>query len=213
MFETLTGRRQHSARSICSAVIAASLALTVSPALAQQAPAEITVVLTEYRFTPDTITLRAGQPVQLNIQNQGKLDHNLSSDDLPLTNINFIKADNSTQDLSRYVSTDVLNADALSGHTSVVTFTPLSTGTFGFFSEDEQSLGMVGKFIVVAAGTQAAQAASSTPSAGASVSPTVARDGQTLSGQSAATQAMFTAVWGNRAAQQWVQEHNAALPH
>ncbi len=108
------------------------------------------MVFTEYKFTPDTITLTLGQPVELNIQNQGKLDHNLSSDDLPLTNINFIKADNSTQDLSRYVSTDVLNADALSGHTSVVTFTPISTGAFGFFSEDEQPPGMVGKFIVVA---------------------------------------------------------------
>jgi hypothetical protein len=38
-----------------------------------------------------------------------------------------------------------------------------------------------------------------------------ARDGQTLATQSAATQAAFTAVWGDRAAARWVEEHDAAL--
>ncbi len=206
MFEIPTPTRLKIARLLPSAVVALALVLSVSPASAQEVKS-ITVVLTEYKFTPDTITLTAGEPVQLNIQNQGKADHNLSSDDLPLTNITYSRADNSTQDLSRYVSTNVLNADALSGHTSVVTFTPSTPGSFGFFSEDEESLGMVGKFIVVAPG--GARPAVAAP---ASTSSTVARDGQSLAGQPAATQAMFTAVWGDRAAQHWAQEHNAALP-
>src|SRR5262249_52271380 len=162
-------------------------------------------VLSEYKFNPDTITLTVGQPVQLNIQNQGKLDHNLSSDDLPLTNINFVKADNSTQDLARYVSTNVLNADALSGHTSVVTFTPTTAGTFGFFSEDEESLGMVGKFVVVNRGGQAPAPSPPAQPTVTSSNPNVAKDGQTLASQSAATQTLFAAVWGDRAAQEWVQ--------
>src|SRR3954463_462454 len=111
------------------------------------------------------------------IQSQGKADHNLSSDDLPLMSINYIKADNSTQDPSRYVSTNVLNADAVSGHTSVVTFTPTTPGTFGFFSEDEESLGLVGKFVVVSSGGgQAASPAPSTPAVAPSTSATVAKD-------------------------------------
>jgi plastocyanin len=211
MFRTLTSSIRQLAIIVPLALIATTLALGVAPASAQE-PRTITVVLTEYRFSPDGITLTAGQPVQLNIQNQGKADHNLSSDDLPLMNITYVKADNSTQDLSRYVSTNVLNADALSGHTSVVTFTPTTPGTFGFFSEDEESLGMVGKFIVLAPGAQAPAPASSTSAAPAS-SSTTARDGQSLSTQSAATQAMFAEVWGDRAAQQWTQEHNAILPH
>jgi plastocyanin len=210
MFGTPALTRNHVARLVPSAVIAATLALSASPTFAQE-PKTITVVLTEYKFTPDTITLTAGQPVQLNIQNQGKLDHNLSSDDLPLININFIKADNSTQDLSRYVSTNVLNADALSGHTSVVMFTPTTAGTFGFFSEGEQSLGMVGKFVVLTPGGQAAAPAPSTAAAPPSASAMVAKDGQSLASQPAATQALFTAVWGDRAAQEWATEHNAAL--
>jgi plastocyanin len=211
MFRTLTSSIRQLAIIVPFALIAMTLSLGVVPASAQE-PRTITVVLTEYKFSPDSITLTAGQPVQLNIQNQGKADHNLSSDDLPLMNINYVKADNSPQDLSRYVSTNVLNADALSGHTSVVMFTPTTAGTFGFFSEDEESLGMVGKFIVLAPGAQAPAPAPSTSAAPAS-STTTARDGQSLSTQSAATQAMFAEVWGDRAAQQWTQEHNASLPH
>ncbi len=37
-----------------------------------------------------------------------------------------------------------------------------------------------------------------------------ANDGQSLSSQSSATQALFTAVWDGQAAQEWVKEHNAA---
>jgi hypothetical protein len=65
----------------------------------------ITVVLTEYQFNPNTVPLTLGQPVQLNIQNKGKLDHNLSSDELPISNVNYIKADNSSSDLHRYEAT------------------------------------------------------------------------------------------------------------
>ncbi|MCA1645434.1 MAG: hypothetical protein LC797_08190 [Chloroflexi bacterium] len=38
-----------------------------------------------------------------------------------------------------------------------------------------------------------------------------ATDGRRLSGESAATQASFRAVWGDRAAQEWVVEHNAQI--
>src|SRR5215467_7463002 len=212
MLGTPTVWRRQLARLALSGLIVVVLALSTSSPVSAQESKTLTVVLTESQFTPNAITLTAGQPVQLNIQNQGKADHNLSSDDLPLTNINFIKADNSTQDLSRYVSTNVLNADALSGHTSVVTFTPTTTGTFGFFSEDEQPLGMVGKFVVVAPGAQSSQAAPSTAQAAPSASATVAKDGQSLASKPASTRALFTAVWGDRAAQEWATEHNAALP-
>jgi uncharacterized protein YcbX len=73
---------------------------------------------------------------------------------------------------------------------------------------------MVGTFVVVAPGAHAAAAPPATAPARAAApttSATVAVDGQSLASQSAATQAMFTAVWGDHAAQQWVQEHNAAL--
>jgi plastocyanin len=211
------GRLTSGRRCLPTTVIAGLLVLSclsASPASAQE-PHNITVILTEYQFNPKTITLTMGQPVLLNVQNQGKADHNLSSDDLPIANVKYLKADNSSADLERYEANNVLNADAGSGHTSMVTFTPIKAGTYGFFSEDEQKLGMVGTFVVVAPGAPAAAAPNApAPAAPAptTASTTVAKDGQSLASQSAATQAMFNAVWGSQAAQVWVREHNAALP-
>jgi plastocyanin len=216
------GRLTSGRRWLPSTVIAGLLVLSclsASSASAQE-PHNITVILTEYQFNPKTITLTMGQPVLLNVQNQGKADHNLSSDDLPIANVKYLKADNSSADLERYEATNVLNADAASGHTSMVTFTPIKAGTYGFFSEDEQKLGMVGTFVVVAPGAPAAAAPNAAaPAAPAPATPTpttasatVAKDGQSLASQSTATQAMFNAVWGSQAAQVWVREHNAALP-
>ena len=41
--------------------------------------------------------------------------------------------------------------------------------------------------------------------------PGIARDGSSFAAQAEATQSLFGAVWGARAAQQWVVEHNVDL--
>jgi plastocyanin len=193
-----------------SAGLLAMNTLSVATMSAQETPS-ITVILTEYQFNPKTITLSVGRPVQLNIQNQGGGDHSLLSD-IPISQLHYTKADNTPAEIQSYEADNVLNADAVSGHTSVVTFTPTKVGTFEFFSEDEENLGMVGSFVVAGAGGQAAVAPPPAAPAAGTTRVTVARDGQSLSSQSAATQSLFTAVWGDRAAQEWVEEHNAALP-
>lgn len=38
---------------------------------------EITIVGTEYAFSPSTITVKAGQQVKINFQNEGAINHNL----------------------------------------------------------------------------------------------------------------------------------------
>jgi putative ABC transport system substrate-binding protein len=43
------------------------------------------------------------------------------------------------------------------------------------------------------------------------VPPLLAQDGRALARETQATQAIFNAVWGDRAAAHWVEEHNAAL--
>lgn len=214
---TIVSSSRRIGRCVPFASIAAMLAislLSVPPALAQQAQT-MTVVLTELQFDPKTITLTVGQPVQLNIQNKGLADHNLASrdepDSIPISNVSYQKADNDPRQLRMYETSSILDTDVNSGHTSVVTFTPTKVGTFKFISNagDDEINGMVGSFVVLGPGGQAAPApAAAAPTTGT----TVARDGQSLAGQPAATQAMFTAVWGARAAQEWAQEHNAALP-
>ena len=189
----------------------------VSPALAQQQTQVVTVVLTELQFNPKTITLSVGQPVQLNIQNSGKADHNLASrdepDSIPISKVTYQKADNDPRQLSSYEANNILDTDANSGHTSVVTFTPTKVGTFRFISNagDDEMNGMVGSFVVVGPGGQAPATPAAPAAAASTTGAGVARGGQSLAGQSAATQAMFKAAWGDSAAQRWVQEHEAEL--
>jgi plastocyanin len=209
------GRSVRAASIATTVALLATVVLSGTTALAQQAP-QVTVILKETSFTPSTVTLTVGQPVQLNVQNLGLADHNLSSrdepDSIPISNVTYQKADNDPRQLRSYEVNSILDTDASSGHTSVVTFTPTKVGTFKFVSGegDDEKNGMVGSFVVVAAGTQPAIAPAAPFPAAASGGSTVARDGQTLAGQSSATQAMFTAVWGAAAVQRWVQEHDAA---
>jgi hypothetical protein len=118
------------------------------------------VILSELQFNPSSISLTVGQPVQLNIQNSGLADHNLSSrdspDSIPTSNVTYQKADNDPRQLRSYEADSILDTDANSGHTSVVTFTPTKAGTFRFISNagDDETNVMVGSFVVVAAGGQ-----------------------------------------------------------
>jgi uncharacterized cupredoxin-like copper-binding protein len=130
-----------------------ALATATSSALAQPAQ-PVNVTTTEYAFTPKNVTLHAGQPVQLVIQNTGADDHNLSSDDIPISNVSYQRADNEPAELRDYEARNVLDADVKGGATSRVTFTPTRAGTFQFSSGegDDEQKGMVGTFVVLAPG-------------------------------------------------------------
>src|SRR6266436_2082150 len=183
----------------CLPVTAIVAVLSVSPAVAQQQPQTLTVVLTELQFNPNTITLTVGQPVQLNVQNKGLADHNLASrdepDSIPISNVTYQKADNDPRQLRMYEASNILDTDVNSGHTSVVTFTPTKVGTFRFISNagDDEINGMLGSFVVVGPAGPAAPAPVTV--APATVT-TAARAGQPPASPPAATQAMFNAVWG-----------------
>src|SRR5712691_8685681 len=146
-----SGRTARAASIATTGALLATVVLGGTTALAQQAP-EITVVLKETSFTPNTLTLTVGQPVKLNVQNLGLADHNLSSrdepDSIPISNVTYQKADNDPRQLRSYEVNNILDTDAFSGHTSVVTFTPTKVGTFKFVSgeADDEKNGMVASF-------------------------------------------------------------------
>src|SRR5690349_18356985 len=199
------GRTARAASVAITLALLATIVLGGTTALAQQAP-QVTVILKETSFTPSTITLTVGQPVQLNVQNKGLADHNLASrdepDSIPISNVTYQKADNDPRQLRMYEASNILDTDVNSGHTSVVTFTPTKVGTFRFISNagDDELNGMVGSFVVVGPGGQTAPApaVAAATAAAAAIGSSAARDGQSLAGQPAATQAMFRAVWGDR---------------
>ena len=55
--------------------------LFAAPALAQTAPQEIDVSLTNFAFTPDALTLKAGTAYRLHLVNDSTSSHNFSAKD------------------------------------------------------------------------------------------------------------------------------------
>jgi len=102
----------------------------------------IAVKMGNYRFTPDEITVRAGETVQLQLTNTDSLSpHNFT-----------LKAENAGLDV---------NTDVRAGKTEVVDITPLVPGTYKFycnkkllFFKSHRDRGMKGTLIVTPAGTQ-----------------------------------------------------------
>ncbi len=57
---------------VLSAALALAGAVTAPAGAAKQ---KVTIVMTEYKFTPSSITLRAGTPVELKLVNRGEQKH------------------------------------------------------------------------------------------------------------------------------------------
>lgn len=60
------------------AAVASLIAFAAGPAVADTPPG-ITIVLSNFRFTPSEIRLKAGQPVLIHLVNQGSGGHNFSA--------------------------------------------------------------------------------------------------------------------------------------
>ena len=108
----------------------AIVVLTGAGCQSQQADAsqvtDITVVTSEFKFNPDTITVRAGQRVRVTLDNKGTLKHDFHQPDLNL------------------------HAEVDAGKKTTFEFTPTRTGTFDLTCDvpGHKDAGMVGRLIV-----------------------------------------------------------------
>jgi len=91
----------------CAGLLGVTMALLATP-LAGWA-GEITIIAREFEFTPNEITVTAGEQITVTLRNEGVLSHNLGIPDLQ-------------------VQTDTVQ----SGDTGTMTFTAPKTGTFQF---------------------------------------------------------------------------------
>ncbi len=87
---------------------------------------EVTIEAKEFSFSPSVITVKAGQPVRIRLQNTGKMPHDWVIDGLAKTST--IK----------------------SGETDTIEFTPTEAGTFSFYCSvgNHRAQGMEGKLTV-----------------------------------------------------------------
>lgn len=116
-----------------------------------QPSTEITIELTDFTYSPSSITIPAGQPVVLTIHNAGLVEHDFVIDKIFVSSVvaegdaaEHEMPDMAAESYDLHISTPV-------GETSTLKFTAMEPGTYQFFCTVEGHLeaGMIGELIVV----------------------------------------------------------------
>ena len=113
---------------------------------------EITVEATDFTYDPVSITIPAGEPVTLMLNNMGRVEHDFVIDKINLANVETSDsgpaAHHQMGDMPEYD----LHFFAKAGDTAVLNFTALEPGTYEIFCsiEGHKEAGMIGKLIVAA---------------------------------------------------------------
>lgn len=105
---------------------------------------EVVIEATEWGFSPDSVSLVAGQPVKITLINNGQIDH-----DVTIPNLPFELLDEDAEH-GHAGPADAIHIHTEPGDTATVTFVPLSGGAFEFTCSiaGHVEAGMVGTFTV-----------------------------------------------------------------
>jgi uncharacterized cupredoxin-like copper-binding protein len=133
---------------VIGALVVGWLAMGCSPSTAA-GPQQVSLKGSEFAFSPATVTVKAGQPVQLNLQNGGALDHDFKSD-LPISKLVYQEADNAPDEQKENSDKGLMDVDFDKGKTARVTFTPTKPGTYPFYCDVQghREAGMQGTIVV-----------------------------------------------------------------
>ena len=132
--------------------VACTILLTGCSVASQQPVTGITVEATDFSYDPLSITVPAGQPVTLMLNNLGKVEHDFVVDKINVIDVetsdNGPAAHHQMGDMPDYD----LHFFAKAGDTAVLNFTALEPGTYEIFCsiEGHKEAGMIGKLIVAA---------------------------------------------------------------
>lgn len=123
------------------------------------APAEFTITATDIAYDLTDLSVRAGQPVEIALQNEGALVHDFSISAIPVSG-EVLAEEGMGSDHSMMADHDM----AMEGHgeepavhvaaapstTGTVSFTPSAAGTYEYYCtvEGHKEAGMVGTLVV-----------------------------------------------------------------
>ena len=117
-------------------ILMALTLISASTAIAREQAQEITLMLGDYHFVPDTFEVKAGQPVRLTLTNTDRM-----------TPHNFIMKD--------AAAGLTIESNVSAGKTTTLEFTPTTAGSYTFycskklpFMKSHQEKGMAGTLIV-----------------------------------------------------------------
>ncbi len=138
-------------RGVCRWVLGGVVILTAVPAAGQAPPAPrlVRILLEEYRFIPERVTLRAGETVRLELVNTGTVPHQFRSEIFRGIDVFIRTAGFDVR--SERVEVIVIRPRAA----AVVEFTRRTPGEYAFWCSERidgiphRELGMEGRFVVV----------------------------------------------------------------
>ena len=133
---------------ITIAALAACGATSATPTAAQP----LTVTTKEFAFAPAQLTVTSGQPVELNLQNAGAIEHDWSVAEIELTGKPTATGETGGGHMSDSHGAPKLHVAAGPGAQGKLTFTPSKAGTYEFYCTvtGHKESGMVGTLTVTA---------------------------------------------------------------
>ena len=111
----------------------------------------ITVKATDFAYNPFSITIPAGEPVTLALENNGDVEHDFVIDTIDVTDI--VASDSGPAEHHQMHQPEYdLHFFAKAGETSTLKFTAMQPGTYVIFCsiEGHKEAGMIGSLIVAA---------------------------------------------------------------
>lgn len=130
-------------------VLPVFLAVLLSACAGGSAPTKVSVTMSEFAFEPASITVTAGQPVEITLVNEGAIEHDFAIEVIPVQDVST-EGSMSGHDMTDEHSEFALHTATGPGETSVLRFTPTQPGTYKIICSVPGHLeaGMTGELIV-----------------------------------------------------------------
>jgi uncharacterized cupredoxin-like copper-binding protein len=137
--------------SILAVVFILLLAACGQSQSAASTPQAFSVVAKEFAFTPAALTVKAGQPVSINLQNTGAVEHDWSVREIEISGEAKSNGDaTSGHTMGGMGDEPKLHVAAGTGGKGTLTFTPSKPGTYEYYCTvaGHKEAGMVGTLTV-----------------------------------------------------------------
>jgi len=131
-------------------LVLAFLVAGCAPAPAQPTT-EVTLLATEFKYVPASITVPQGEPVTLTLKNDGNVEHDFVVQKIGVADVQEHDHGNMSGHDMESPEYD-LHISAMPGGSGVITFTSTETGTYQFLCtvKGHKEAGMVGTLVVAA---------------------------------------------------------------
>ncbi|HSK87651.1 MAG TPA: cupredoxin domain-containing protein [Anaerolineales bacterium] len=127
--------------------------IVLSACSAQQAKpsTDVTVEMTDFAYSPSSITVPVDQPVTFTIKNTGNIEHDFVVEEIDATSTLVMDSGSETHHAHGEEQNYDLHVSAGTGEESVFQLTIIDPGTYKVFCsvEGHEAAGMVGELIVL----------------------------------------------------------------